>query len=173
MKEADRFEQYYTRFFKEIYFYELSGIKDASLAEEFTQEIFVKLWENMDKIQSEEHAANWLYKVAKNLNANYFRDLERRPKQEDYEEEKRRREKYPIPRGARTEEKCLNLLCLEKIAVYLREMNEMDQKIFWCWQSEEGWEELSRETGRTVHALQCKATRLVKKLRKKFGDERA
>ena len=45
MKDGtDRFEQYYVRFFREVYCYFLTSIQNEFQAEEMAQEVFVKLW---------------------------------------------------------------------------------------------------------------------------------
>lgn len=173
MKDGtDRFEQYYVRFFREVYCYFLTSIQNEFQAEEMAQEVFVKLWENIGKIQSPEHAERWIWRVTKNVLIDYYRYRAKYPRMDDQEIAEWGID-LRVPEGEMTENRCFNILCLERICIYLRNLNDLDFKIFWCWQHKEGWEDFSRSTGKSVHALQCRASRLTKKLRKKFGGDRA
>ena len=41
-------------------------LKDATMAEDITQEVFVKLWKNLKKYKSEKNFKAWLFAIARN-----------------------------------------------------------------------------------------------------------
>jgi RNA polymerase sigma factor (sigma-70 family) len=61
-----RFEAYLERFRKPIYNYVLRLIPDTHLAEDITQETFIRLFRDIDAIR-DETASAWMYRVARNL----------------------------------------------------------------------------------------------------------
>lgn len=48
-------------------------LKDPELAEDLLQELFIKLWEQRSKIDTEKTLGSYLYKIASNLAYDYFR----------------------------------------------------------------------------------------------------
>src|ERR671927_783552 len=52
-------------------------VRDSGLAEDVTQEVFLKLYQHMDSIQNEEHVRPWLLRVATNTALNTIRGRSR------------------------------------------------------------------------------------------------
>lgn len=48
-------------------------VSDADDAEDITQEVFVKIWKNLDSYQPEKSFTNWIYEIAKNSSLNWLR----------------------------------------------------------------------------------------------------
>jgi RNA polymerase sigma-70 factor (ECF subfamily) len=54
-------------------------LRDAALAEELSQEVFLELYQNLESIKSAEHLKFWLRKVASNRCIDHARRAKRRP----------------------------------------------------------------------------------------------
>lgn len=66
--DADAFGVLYTRHLDAIYRYVLARISDAQLAEDLTEEIFVRAWEALPRYKVGKHPfSSWLYRIAHNL----------------------------------------------------------------------------------------------------------
>lgn len=68
------FKKIYDEHFKVVYHFMLSMCKDQVLAEEITQEAFVKALENFDSFKGNSKVNTWLCQIAKNL---YFDELDK------------------------------------------------------------------------------------------------
>jgi RNA polymerase sigma-70 factor (family 1) len=67
------FDEHY-RPIKNFIYYKLG---DVDLAEDFTQEVFIKAWDKRDTIR-QETVKSYLYKIAANLTINHFRSAKNR-----------------------------------------------------------------------------------------------
>ncbi len=77
------FQKYYQSYKTKIYWYIYSRIKDKSLAEDLTADVFVKLWQNRDKLlkepedksieSKEKGVVAWLYTTARNTAIDHYR----------------------------------------------------------------------------------------------------
>ncbi len=65
-KEQQLFEEVYTRYFRDVYRYLLALTRNASLAEELTQETFFKALEQIDRFDGRCKIFVWLCEIAKN-----------------------------------------------------------------------------------------------------------
>lgn len=54
-------------------------LKDAALAEDATQEVFVRAFRNLDQAPDDRAALKWLYRISTNYCLNALRDAGRRP----------------------------------------------------------------------------------------------
>lgn len=61
------------RYLTPIFNYALSFVKDTALAEDITQEVFVKVWQKIKKFDSRYKFKNWLYTIAKNTCLDYLK----------------------------------------------------------------------------------------------------
>lgn len=68
----ERFEEYLRRFRKQIYVFVNQMVRDTHLAEDITQETFVRLFREISSIR-DETASAWVYRVARNLVTDYKR----------------------------------------------------------------------------------------------------
>ncbi len=60
------FEEIYSQYFEDVYKYTLSLCRNASLADEITQEVFFKALKNIDKFKGKCKMRVWLCQIAKN-----------------------------------------------------------------------------------------------------------
>ena len=56
-------------------------------AEEMTQEVFVRAWQNIDRFRNQSHFPAWLHRVAVNLARNEWRTRARRGRPQELDEE--------------------------------------------------------------------------------------
>lgn len=73
--DAPAFKFVYQKFNKKIYTVTLSILKSAVLAEEVTQEVFLKLWQHNQQFNDLNHLEAWLRMAARNQSLNAFRKL--------------------------------------------------------------------------------------------------
>lgn len=61
------------RYLTPIFNYALSLVKDTAIAEDISQEVFVKVWQKIKKFDNRYKFKNWLYTIAKNTCLDYFK----------------------------------------------------------------------------------------------------
>lgn len=61
------------RYLKLIFNYALSFVKDTAMAEDLTQEVFVKVWKKIKGFDKKYKFKNWLYAIAKNTCLDYLK----------------------------------------------------------------------------------------------------
>ncbi|SMD13491.1 RNA polymerase sigma factor [Pedobacter nyackensis] len=69
------FHELYDRFSVQIYGNILRMVKDADLAQEILQEVFVKLWEKRSRIDPDKAFNSFLHQIARNMIYDHFRKL--------------------------------------------------------------------------------------------------
>ena len=73
--DAVAFNEVYEKFNKRIYTVALKMLKAKEVAEEVTQEVFLKLWRHDQQFNDFDHLEAWLRTTARNLSLNAFRKL--------------------------------------------------------------------------------------------------
>ncbi|MEI8361443.1 MAG: sigma-70 family RNA polymerase sigma factor [bacterium] len=61
------------RYFQPIYVFVYGMVKNDGLAEDLTQDIFIKTWQKLSKYDPEQSFKVWLYRLARNLVVDYWR----------------------------------------------------------------------------------------------------
>jgi RNA polymerase sigma-70 factor (ECF subfamily) len=74
---APGFDEAFTLHHRAVFRAAYSVVRDSGLAEDVTQEVFLKLYQHMDSIQNEEHVRPWLLRVATNTALNTVRSRSR------------------------------------------------------------------------------------------------
>jgi len=69
----EAFDELVHRYLKPIYNFLYSMSKDREVADELTQETFLKVWKNLKKFQSDKNFKVWLYAIARNVLIDWFR----------------------------------------------------------------------------------------------------
>ena len=72
-KERIGFDEAFTLHHRTVFRAACSVVRDTGLAEDITQETFIKLYDNMDSIKDSEMLKPWLIRVAMNLAKNTIR----------------------------------------------------------------------------------------------------
>jgi RNA polymerase sigma-70 factor (ECF subfamily) len=70
---AFHFEELFSTYEKPIRNYILRMVRETSVAEDLTQEVFLKIFNNPPSFQGEPKLSTWIYKVATNACLDYFR----------------------------------------------------------------------------------------------------
>lgn len=82
----DRFNQFYANYFPKIFkyvFFRVGGHRE--LAEDLTSEIFLKVYNAFDTYDESKSHSSWVYTIARNHLANYYRSAGREVTDEDFE----------------------------------------------------------------------------------------
>jgi RNA polymerase sigma factor (sigma-70 family) len=66
MGEKGDFETLYTQYAEKVYRKCLSMTKDSEAAQDFTQEIFIRVFSKLDTFQQKSSPSTWLYSIAHN-----------------------------------------------------------------------------------------------------------
>jgi len=77
------FEPLYNRYSKEIYRKLLKMVKDVTLAEELTQDVFVKIWNKREVITVEKPFRHYLLILANNIVNDFYRKVARERRLQD------------------------------------------------------------------------------------------
>jgi len=67
------FQIIYKEFYPKILRYLTRILNDKSLAEDFTQDVFIKVNEGLDTFEGRSKLSTWIYKIATNISYDYFR----------------------------------------------------------------------------------------------------
>lgn len=67
------FEEWYEKYVDSIYKYILLMVKDTQLAEDLTQETFLKVFINQKNFKGNSKVKTWIYRIAYSVTMNYFR----------------------------------------------------------------------------------------------------
>jgi len=82
-------ESLINQYLKSIYNYVYRMVRDRNEAEDITQEVFVKVWKNLKKIDKEKNLKSWLFTIARNATIDFLRrrkDIPFSEKEEYFEE---------------------------------------------------------------------------------------
>ncbi|MCA1634849.1 MAG: sigma-70 family RNA polymerase sigma factor [Acidobacteria bacterium] len=74
---ALQFDEAFTLHHRAVYRAAYALVRDGGLAEDVTQEVFLKLYQSLDTLQGEEHVRPWLLRVASNTALNTLRSRSR------------------------------------------------------------------------------------------------
>src|SRR5215207_8115078 len=84
-KEAIGFEEAFTLHHRTVFRAARSVVQDAGLAEDVTQEVFIRLYKHMDSLPDLEMLRPWLIRVALNLAKNTIRgNIRANTREENY-----------------------------------------------------------------------------------------
>jgi RNA polymerase sigma-70 factor (ECF subfamily) len=61
------------RYFKQVFFFAKTYVKNDAEAEDIAQEVFVKAWKNLDKFEPEKKFKTWLFQITKNTCIDFLR----------------------------------------------------------------------------------------------------
>jgi len=93
--DADAFGDLYTRHLDAIYRHVYFRVADAHLAEDLTEEVFIRAWTALPKYEPQGHRfSSWLYRIAQNLVVDHYRR-----KASQGSENEAEMEKLPDPRS--------------------------------------------------------------------------
>jgi RNA polymerase sigma-70 factor, ECF subfamily len=70
---ADAFEQLYQEYSDKIFSYIYLLVHDKEVAEDLTQDTFIKAYKNWDQFNGESHLFTWLFRISRNVTIDYLR----------------------------------------------------------------------------------------------------
>jgi RNA polymerase sigma-70 factor (ECF subfamily) len=74
INQEDRaFEQLMKKYLKPVYNFLYQLVRDISVADDLTQESFLKAWKNIKKFDKERNFKTWIFTIAKNTAYDYLR----------------------------------------------------------------------------------------------------
>src|SRR5918998_5966643 len=80
---APSFDEAFTLHHRAVFRAAYALVRDSGLAEDVTQEVFLKLYQHLGSLQNEEHVRPWLLRVATNTALNTLRSRGRTGARED------------------------------------------------------------------------------------------
>jgi RNA polymerase sigma-70 factor (ECF subfamily) len=67
------FQIIYKEFYPKILMYLTRILNDKDLAEDFTQDVFIRVHEGLEKFEGRSKLSTWIYKIATNITHDYFK----------------------------------------------------------------------------------------------------
>ncbi len=122
IKDEIVFDEAFTLHNRTVFRAACAVVQDAGLAEDITQETFIKLYDNLDSIKDEEMLKPWLIRVAMNLAKNTIRGNSRaNAREENYVKERGTQDDYTAQRQLEQKETASEVhTALEKVKEPLR-----------------------------------------------------
>ena len=66
------YNEFFMIYFPKVKYFIFHFVKSEATAEELTQEVFVRIWENREKMASVQSVNSYIYRMAKNATLNYI-----------------------------------------------------------------------------------------------------
>ncbi|MED3574651.1 RNA polymerase sigma factor [Cytobacillus praedii] len=70
---ADAFEHLYLEYSDKIFSYIYLLVNDKEVAEDLTQDTFIKAYRSLDQFNGESHLFTWLFRISRNVTIDYLR----------------------------------------------------------------------------------------------------
>ncbi|MED3554017.1 RNA polymerase sigma factor [Cytobacillus praedii] len=70
---ADAFEHLYLEYSDKIFSYIYLLVNDNEVAEDLTQDTFIKAYRSLDQFNGESHLFTWLFRISRNVTIDYLR----------------------------------------------------------------------------------------------------
>ncbi|WP_141504202.1 RNA polymerase sigma factor [Paenibacillus luteus] len=124
-RDSAALEQLYDRYERQIYSFVYRIVKDAMAAEEVVQELFIRVWNSAERLDTGEAAgkiSSWMFTIARNLSVDWIRKQGRKPLEASEEGVLER-----VAAFKSTEQEVEHKMLGEQMQEALRELNE-DQK---------------------------------------------
>ena len=142
------FGKIYDHYHPRIYLFVLKFVKSSQLAEDLTQEIFIKIWDDRNQLNEKGSFRAWLFVVARNHTLNFLK--------------KASRESIGVGEIARNyqvqsnpiEEQLLEKEYQEKVQEVLNTLPERTREVFrLCREEEKSYEEVTKILGISRNAV--------------------
>lgn len=164
LKDKKAFELIFKTYYQELCSFAKSYIHDADTAEGLVQELFVHLWDNMDRILIKTSLKSYLYQSVRNRAFNHLKHLKTR--QEHADHSLRNSEQFT------NVEKQLELKDLQqKIDESLQKLPEKCRQVF-IMSRQEGkkYREIAEELGISVKTVENQMGKALKTMRAELDD---
>lgn len=161
------FETLYTSLRKPLYHFFLRQCGNSALAEEFYQELWMRVIRNRQRYQHTAKFTTWLYRIAHNLLTDHFRKFQ--PETEEVEDETLAAAPANNPETVITSQEKI-----ERFLTLLQHLPDEQREVF-LLKEEAGLslEEIAQVTGAGFEAVKSRLRYAVKKLRQSLEDSAA
>lgn len=157
-------EELFSTYYKDVYRYLYGLSRDASLSEDFAQEVFTDVMKSIASFRGDSDIKTWLFSIARNKWYSYLRRKNRQPETEALTEFL----EFPV----QTPEDCYQIKEMaERIHQLLEKESERTQKIVFLRLHGFSFFEIGRETGISEHSARVIAFRAKTKIRQTLKKE--
>lgn len=70
---VEAFEQLYKEYSDKVFSYIFLLVNNTEVAEDLTQDTFIKAYRNMDQFNGESHVFTWIFRISRNVTIDYLR----------------------------------------------------------------------------------------------------
>lgn len=158
------FESVFKEYYKSLYLYACSILKDETTAEEIVQQVFYKLWEKKEQIEVQQSIKSYLYRAVHNESINYLRHEKVVAKYQSHLA-------YSRPDEDRINDKVALKELQQNIDMALNELPEQCRAIFQLSRYEElNYREIADTLGVSVSTVKNQVGKALRVLRTKLAD---
>ena len=162
-KDEQAFEQYYKAHYRVFFLAAFGYLKDAGVAEEIVNDVFVRLWELADTIQIESSLKAYIYRSVINRSLNEL-DKTKRDQQNQVEFSRRPEDRVEIKAMEDNELKI-------KLYKAVDQLPEQCRNIFYMSRFDElKYREIANQLGLSIKTVEAQMGKALKVLRKKLID---
>lgn len=166
-KKGDKraFGKIYEKFLPRIYRFVFYLVPDSAIAEDITQDTFVKSWESLAKFSGKKGTVqSYLYAIARNGVIDYQRKKKESRLNMDYAQQ--------IGSDENLEDKVINLERVSKVHQALSDLSKEDRDLIVLRYFEEmSYKEIADIVGQSEGAVRVKTHRIVKSMKSFFSKK--
>ncbi len=148
--------------------YQFAGrfVKDKDISENIVQEIFVKLWENRDKLNIQSNVKSYLYTAVKNHSLNYIKKEKQHISIEDETESSNYYSKAP-------DEEMIDKELYDSVQAAINKLPEHCRQIYLLKRYDElSYSEIAEVQNVSINTVKTQLKRAVKSLSKNLAHLR-
>jgi RNA polymerase sigma-70 factor (ECF subfamily) len=171
-RNTEAFRTIYDMYYSRIQVYCSGYVSERSIAQEMTQDTFIKLWEKSDLLPDDTMFQPLLYRIARNNCLNYLKHLKVTDKYQKFQAH--RKADIELNIYALTDESAQMVISAELESRILRVIDSLPpacKKVFELSRMEEKkYSEIAEELGIAVKTVENQIQKALKKLRKELKE---
>ena len=154
-KHSEAFELLMSHFQNKVFHLAYSMLGNEALAEETSQDVFVRIWRALDNYRGQSSLSTWIYAIARHTRVDHYRKARRVEDREQQVDVLPERPSSPAPESRGPD-----------LEAMLRELPESQREVILMLKmAEMSVEEVARATSSSVGSVKQKAHRAYEKLR--------
>jgi RNA polymerase sigma-70 factor, ECF subfamily len=159
------FELVFKKYYKDLYAYACSMVKDDAIAEGIVQNVFLKIWERNEPLWQEQMNAPYLYRSVHNGCLNHLKHLKVKKAYEQYSAHHKVKEENSAGSKVALSE------LQQKLTLALNDLPQQCRTIFQMSRfGEMKYQEIAIELGISVKTVEAQMGKALKVLRIKLAD---
>lgn len=170
-RDSAALEQLYDRYERQIYSFVYRIVKDAMAAEEVVQELFIRVWNSAERLDTGEAAgkiSSWMFTIARNLSVDWIRKQGRKPLEASEDGVLER-----VAASKSTEQEVEHKMLGEQMQDALRELNEEQKQVVdLIYFKGYTQQEVSLNQDIPLGTVKSRVRLALKQLRKRFETKR-